>query len=154
MACFAIILQSPLPRGMLTISIYFVLCFGFFISSLNVNAQLNKLLVEQSKDQDQKFNDLERMAKIVNQGAFSVLTSIIAVTVYIFIKDYTNGHFVSLIPPIILLIFVYYMIFYLRIKSPKDKKGKKNKITYNWIGFPTFTYIYIILDYLGLLLIE
>ena len=145
---FAVILQDP-PldglQGMLTISIYFVLCFGFFISSINVNAQLNQQLVKDPEDKSVRHETLEKWARDLTQGTFAVLTSIIAVAVYLYLKEYTSDHITRIIPPILLVGIVWIILFGVRRQMGKS--------IFSWIGFPIFILIYIFLDAVGLTLI-
>lgn len=145
---FAVILQSPPPHGMLTISIYFVLCFGFFISSINVNAQLNKQLVKSPEDRGKKIvkpETLKNWAQYLTQGTFSVLTSIIAVSVYLYMKFYVAEPFAAIIPPILLVLIVWISLIGVR--------SQLGKAAYSWISFPIFILIYILLDAVGLTII-
>ena len=141
---FAVILQDP-PldglQGMVTISIYFVLCFGFFIGSINVNAQLNQQLVKDPKDKVVRHEALEKWARDLTQGTFSVLTSIIAVAVYLYLKEYINDVTTRVIPPILLVVIVWIVLFRVRRQF-----NKKELAIYSWIGFPIFILIYILLD--------
>ena len=142
---FAVILQDPPLHGMLTISIYFVLCFGFFISSINVNAQLNKQLVQDLGDTIVEHETLENWARYLSQGTFSVLTSIIEVVVYLYLKEYTSDPVARIIPPILLVVIVWISLFRFRLQL--------GKAIYSWIGFPIFILIYILMDAAELTLI-
>ncbi|MFX1357098.1 MAG: hypothetical protein ACFFA8_07405 [Promethearchaeota archaeon] len=152
---FALIWQAKPDNGIIMVSFLLLISFPFFINSINANARLNKEIDSENVSKNY-VKRLELFAELTFGGGFTLVICALTVLGYEYLKDYTNRDFIAFMFPIIFLSVVWSILIGYTIIDNTDRPFQFKKFTkrFIWILIEMLFLFLIILDYIGIYLIQ